>query len=61
MECLLRGLFDFQKFENNTALRNVIDSVHCRYNTRELSLENLDQIYAAGAPMLRDPNKNAEN
>ena len=61
MERLLKGLFDFQKFENNAALRSVIDSVHSRYSVRELSLENLEQIFAAGTPLSRDLNKKIED
>ena len=50
MERRLRGLFDFQKFEGNPGLQHVIDSVHSRYAVRELSLENMDQVFAAGNP-----------
>ena len=61
MERLLKGLFDFQKYENNAALRSVVDSVHCRYSAQELSLENLEQIFAAGTPLSRDLNKKTED
>ena len=61
MERLLTGLFDLQKFENNASLRNVIESVHSRYGTHELSLENLEQVFAAGTLLPKDPKKNREN
>ena len=48
MERKLKELFDYQKFEGNTALQNVINSVHSRYQTRELSFEDMEQISAAG-------------
>ena len=37
MENRLRQLFDFQKFEGNASLQQVIDDVHARYAVR---LEN---------------------
>lgn len=43
-------LFGYQRFEGNPNLRQAIDSVHGRYQARELSLDNLDMIAAAGAP-----------
>ena len=61
MENLLKGLFDFQKFENNPSLRSVIDSVHSRYAVRELSLDNLGQVFAAGTVLPPDTRKNLEN
>jgi hypothetical protein len=48
MERKLRGLFDYQKFEGNTSLQSVINSVHSRYGTRELSFEDMEHISAAG-------------
>ena len=60
MERTLKGLFDFQKFENNSALRSVIDSTHSRYGTRELSLDSLEQVFAAGTPLPRDPKKDSD-
>ena len=54
MEKKLRSLFDYQKFENNADLRGVIDDVHSRYpqygGLRELKLEDMEQIAAAGVP-----------
>ena len=56
MENLLKGLFDFQKFEGNTALQRVIDSVHARYAVRELDLDDLEWVSAAGI-VEKDPRK----
>ncbi len=57
MEKKLKALFDYQKFENNTDLQRIIDSVHARYtaqNTkrsiRELSLDEVEWVAAAGMP-----------
>ena len=41
-------LFGYQRFEGNRNLQQAIDSVHGRYQARELSLDNLDMIAAAG-------------
>ncbi len=61
MERCLKSLFDFQKFENNPALRSVIDSTHSRYVSRELSLGHLEQVFAAGTFLPPDPKKSPEN
>ena len=47
MENRLKKLFDFQKFEGNSDLQSVIDSVHSRYSSsaRELSLDDIRAIY----------------
>ncbi len=52
MESLLKGLFDYQRYEENASLRAVIDSVHGRYAVRDLSMDELDMISAAGQPEL---------
>ena len=52
MEHTLKRLFDYQRFEQNEDLRQVIDSVHARYAVRELSLDELSGIAAAGDPAL---------
>lgn len=52
MEHTLKRLFDFQRFENNEDLRQVIDSVHARYAARELSMDEMSTIAAAGDPAL---------
>ena len=49
MEKTMRQLFDYQKFAGNTALQGVIDSVHARYATRELNLEEMTWVSAAGS------------
>lgn len=54
MEKKLRALFDFQRFEGNAELQKAIDSVHSRYASCELSLDELDMVSAAGMPH-RDP------
>ncbi len=48
MEHLLRNLFDYQKFSGNAALQDVIDAVHSRYAMRELQLDEMELVSAAG-------------
>ena len=61
MEKKLRQLFDFQKFAAEPNLQSVIDDVHSRYATRELNMDEMDMIFAAGVPQLPDrKNPNAE-
>ena len=50
MEGRIKSLFDYQKYEGNPALQQVIDSVHARYNTRELSMDEMETVAAAGDP-----------
>ena len=53
MEKKLRALFDYQKFENNADLQNVIDRVHARYRSshaRMLDDDEADMVAAAGMP-----------
>ena len=50
MEKKLKSMFDYQKFENNSALQQVINSVHSRWSSRELSLDEMEWVSAAGAP-----------
>lgn len=54
MEKKLKQLFDFQKFSGNAELQSVIDSVHSRYETRELNMDEMDMVFAAGVPHLPD-------
>ena len=54
MEKKLKNLFDFQKFEGNADLQSVIDSVHSRYTVRELNLEEMEWVSAAGIPEIRN-------
>ena len=64
MEKKLKQLFDFQKFAANPELQSVIDSVHSRYETRELSMDEMDMVFAAGVPQLPDrknPNTEKKN
>ena len=61
MEKKLRQLFDFQKFAAEPNLQSVIDDVHSRYAARELNMDEMDMIFAAGVPQLPDrKNPNAE-
>ncbi len=50
MERTLKRIFDYQRFENNTMLQQVIDDVHSRYAARELSLDEMNFVAAAGTP-----------
>ena len=61
MEKKLRTLFEFQKYERNADLQQVIDSVHAKYGikdtkneARELTLDEMAWLSAAGTP---DPRK----
>ncbi len=56
MENLLKSIFDYQKFEGNKALQSVIDSVHARYAVKELNLDELEFVSAAGI-IEKDPRK----
>ncbi len=57
MENKLMSLFDFQKFEGCGALDEVIGEVHARYAVRELSLDDMDVVFAAGMPEKRTDKK----
>ncbi len=50
MEAALNRLFDYQSYETNPALEAIINAVHSRYAGRELSLDDLDMVSAAGVP-----------
>ncbi len=52
MERILKGLFDYQKFEGNPTLQHVIDAVHAKYSTKELNMDDMGMVYAAGVPEL---------
>ena len=62
MEGKLKTLFDYQKFEGNSELQQVIDSVHARYAVKELSLGEMEWVSAAGIPEnpTRKKDKNAD-
>ena len=49
MENKLRKLFDFQRFEGNASLQSVIDDVHARYAKRELDMDDMEWVNAAGS------------
>jgi hypothetical protein len=55
MENRLKKLFDFQRFEGNASLQSVIDDVHARYARKELSMEDMEWVSAAGYS--NDPEK----
>ena len=50
MEKRLKQLFDYQKFEGNSDLQLIIDSVHARYGVKELRLDEMEFVSAAGTP-----------
>ncbi len=52
MENTLKRLFDFQRFDRNEDLQRVIDSVHAKYAARELSMDEMSGVNAAGNPEL---------
>jgi len=55
---ILTALFGFQRFEENPRLQRVIDAVHAKTEMRELSLEEMSWLNAAGAPeMMEDREK----
>ena len=62
MENRLKKLFDFQKFEGNSDLQSVIDSVHSHYSSsaRELSLDEMSWVNAAGQPEMNLVKKDTE-
>ena len=61
MEGKLKALFDFQKYEGNPALQSVIDSVHSRYAVKELSLDEMEWVAAAGIPKNAPEDKNRKD
>ena len=60
MERKLKQLFDYQRFEGSSELQQVIDSVHAKYSARELNLDEMDMVYAAGVPELPKKRKDGE-
>ena len=50
MEKKLFRLFDYQKFERNVELQQMIDETHARCRTRALSLDEMEWVNAAGEP-----------
>ena len=61
MEKKLARLFDYQKFEGNSDLEQVISSVHARYSRRELTEEETDWVNAAGTPEMMLPDRGKED
>ena len=49
LDKLLKSLFDYQKFDQNPELQKIIDSVHARYSMKELDLDELEYVSAAGS------------
>ncbi len=43
-------LFDFQLYEENEDLQSVINAVHSRYGSRQLSDDEAELVAAAGRP-----------
>ncbi len=60
MDKKLKTLFDFQRFDGNRDLQDVIDSVHAKYAKRELDLDELEMVNAAGDPDSMLANKKTE-
>ena len=60
MENKLKQLFGYQRFEGNRDLQQVIDSVHAKYAMRELAMDELEMVNAAGIPDLPDRQKDGE-
>ena len=50
MEKKLFLLFDYQKFEPNKDLQQMIDTVHARCQAKELTLDDMEWVSAAGEP-----------
>ena len=50
MDSKLFRLFDYQKFEGNRELQEMIDATHARCKARELSLDDMEWVNAAGEP-----------
>ena len=51
MDNKLKQMFGYQRFAENRDLQQVIDSVHARYAKRELDLDEMDTVAAAGMPV----------
>ena len=50
----LTALFDYQKFEGNRNLQQVIDSTKAKYGARELNPDEMDRVAAAGTIEIPD-------
>ena len=58
MEEKISLLFDFQSYEENEDLQSVIDAVHARYASRQLSDDEAELVAAAGRPEAAFKHKN---
>ena len=47
-EKLLKTLFDYQRFEDEPSLQNIIEETEERYQGKELSDDDLNTVSAAG-------------
>ena len=61
MERKLKQLFDYQKYAGNRELQQVIDSVHAKYAAKELALDEMEMVSAAGVTELSDKKKDRED
>ncbi|MDO4939915.1 MAG: hypothetical protein Q4E54_08170 [Lachnospiraceae bacterium] len=52
MEKLLSRLFDYQRFEGNDRLAEMIEETEAKFGT-DLTVEDLEQVSAAGSGMIR--------
>lgn len=50
MDNRLKQLFGYQHLAENRELQQVIDSVYAKYAMRELSLDEMEMVAAAGIP-----------
>lgn len=57
MGSTLKKMFDYQRFEGNRDLQQVIDSVHAKYGVRELDVSDMETVYAAGIPEILNNKK----
>ena len=57
----LSMLFDYQRFEKNARLQKVIDEAHRRFEARELTDDELDQVAAAGVLNAQIPKKSEDH
>ena len=60
MERKLKQLFDYQRFERNPELQQVIDAVHAKYAARDLELADMEMVSAAGVPEIPDSRKDGK-
>lgn len=58
MENKLKSLFEYQRFEKNAHLQNLIDETLNRYDAVELSEDDLDYVNAAGSSVVPRKQKN---